>query len=176
MFCSVCGRPLPRVPPTECLSCGARHWNDAKPCASALVVSGSQLLMVRRAREPWKHLWDVPGGFCEPGEHPSRTAQREVFEEIGLDVQIVGFLGIWLDEYLEPGHAGKRTLNIYYHAVPSGSATVLPDRVEVVEAGFFPASQLPEQLAFPGHVPAALEAWKRAASAGELVTGLFDRV
>src|SRR5688572_28499746 len=170
MFCSVCGRPLLRVPPTKCLSCGARHWNDAKPCASALVVRGSQLLMVRRAQEPWRDTWDVPGGFCEPGEHPARTAQREVLEETGLQIRVVGFLGIWLDEYPEAGGALKRTINIYYHAVPAGLATALLDGVEVVEARFFSASQLPEPLAFPGHVPAALEAWKQAASSGELVT------
>jgi len=174
MFCSACGRPLSHPPPTECLSCGAQHWNDAKPCASALVVTESQLLMVRRAQEPWRRMWDVPGGFCEPGEHPMTTAQREVFEETGLRIRIVGFLGIWLDEYPDAGGALKRTLNIYYHAVPSGSVAMAHDTAEVVEAAFFSASQLPEPLAFPGHVPAALDAWRRAASAGSLVTDLFD--
>jgi ADP-ribose pyrophosphatase YjhB (NUDIX family) len=174
MFCSACGRPLLRLPPTECPACGTAHWNDAKPCASALVMTGSQLLMVRRAQEPWKGMWDVPGGFCEPGEHPIRTAQREVFEETGIRVRIVGFLGIWLDEYAEARGALKRTLNIYYHAVPSGPAAVAPDITEVLEAAFFAGSSLPVSLAFPGHVPAALAAWRLAVSAGGLVTDLFD--
>jgi NADH pyrophosphatase NudC (nudix superfamily) len=72
MFCCACGRSLARLPPTVCSFCGIAHWNDAKPCASALVVRDSQLLMVRRAQEPWRNRWDVPGGFCEPGEHPIR--------------------------------------------------------------------------------------------------------
>lgn len=176
MFCSVCGRPLGGIPPTECLSCGTGHWNDAKPCASALVVSRSQLLLIRRAQEPWRHMWDVPGGFCEPGEHPSRTAQREVLEETGLRIRVVGFLGMWLDEYPAPGGALKQTLNIYYHAVPSGLDAVRLDELEVAEARYFPVGQLPQALAFPGHVPAALEAWKLAASSGDLVTRMFDSV
>jgi 8-oxo-dGTP diphosphatase len=131
--------------------------------------------MVRRAQEPWKGRWDVPGGFCEPGEHPMDTARREVFEETGLPVRIVGFLGMWLDEYPESGGVLKRTLNIYYHAVPIGAVAVAPDATEVEEAAFFSPAQLPQSLAFPGHVPLALEAWRHAARVGGLVSDLFDR-
>lgn len=176
IFCSACGQPLSRLPPTECLSCGAPNWNDAKPCASALVMNESRLLMVRRAEDPWKGMWDVPGGFCEPGEHPMGTAQREVFEETRLEVQIIGFLGIWLDEYPDPTGILKRTLNIYYHAVPSGPVRLALEESEVAEAAFFSPQQLPGPLAFPRHVPAALQAWRRAARAGGLVTDLFDRI
>lgn len=175
MFCTACGQPLSRLPPTERLSCGAPTWNDAKPCASALVVCESRLLMVRRAENPWKGMWDVPGGFCEPGEHPMDTAQREVFEETGLRARIVGFLGIWLDEYPEATGILKRTLNIYYHAVPSGPIRLALEASEVAEAAFFSPRQLPGPLAFPRHVPVALQAWKRAVNARGLVTDLFDR-
>jgi 8-oxo-dGTP diphosphatase len=136
----------------------------------------SQVLLVRRAQDPWKGMWDVPGGFCESGEHPVRTAQREVFEETGIRIQIVGFLGIWLDEYPNGNDTTKRTLNIYYHARPSDAAPAALDRAEVTEIQFFSAADLPTALAFPGHVPAALEAWQKAAAAGELVTRLLDRV
>ena len=148
-----------------------QHWNDAKPCASALVVSRSRLLLVRRAQDPWKGFWDIPGGFCNAGEHPMRTAQREVFEETGVHIAITGFLGMWLDEY----QGSKRTLNIYYHAAPAGPTSGVLDAAEVAEAAWFMPSGLPEQLAFPGHVPAALEAWKRAANSAQCVTPLLDR-
>jgi 8-oxo-dGTP diphosphatase len=173
-YCGSCGHTLPGAPPVPCSSCGVMQWNDAKPCACALVVWDSRLLMVRRAQEPWKHMWDVPGGFCSPGEHPTSTARREVFEEAGLDIRIVGFLGMWLDEYAEPGAIAKTTLNIYYHAVPSGPVRLSPDGAEVVEAQFFAASDLPDAIAFPGHVPAALDAWRRAVEAGAVETELLD--
>lgn len=35
----------------------------------------------------YKSTWDVPGGVSEVNESPRRTAQREVAEELGLDVQ-----------------------------------------------------------------------------------------
>ena len=112
MFCRACGCRLAGVPPMQCASCGFQHWNDAKPCASALVVKDSRVLLVRRAREPWKGCWDVPGGFCESKEHPVCTAEREVFEETGLRIRVVGFLGIWLDEYPAATRSPNWTLNL----------------------------------------------------------------
>ena len=174
VHCQDCGRPLHAVPPVACASCGTMQWNDAKPCGCALVVSDSRLLLVRRAQEPWKHMWDVPGGFCNPGEHPMTTARREVREETGLDVRVIGFLGIWLDQYAEAGGRVKRTLNVFYHAVPAGPLAISAQPAEVVDAAFFASSRLPAPLAFPGHVPDALEAWRRAMNAGRLETALPD--
>lgn len=33
----------------------------------------------------YKEHWDIPGGVCEDGEAPWRTARRECAEEIGID-------------------------------------------------------------------------------------------
>lgn len=33
----------------------------------------------------YKEHWDIPGGVCEAGEPPWRTARRECAEEIGID-------------------------------------------------------------------------------------------
>jgi 8-oxo-dGTP pyrophosphatase MutT (NUDIX family) len=105
-----------------------------------------------------------------------RAARREVFEETGVSVEIQGFLGMWLDEYGNHGKGAKRTLNIYYHAVPTrpGATVAEHDPAEVLEVGSFSALELPENLAFPGHVPAVLRAWHRAVKTGQLETPLFD--
>ena len=36
---------------------------------------------------PYKVNWDIPGGIVEVDESPWRGARREVFEEIGLDIE-----------------------------------------------------------------------------------------
>lgn len=79
---------------------------------------------------------DVPGGFCEPGEHPIQTAERELWEETGFRVRVTGFLGIWPDRYEMPGATPKLTLNIYYHAQLIEDRVANPDPREVVELGW----------------------------------------
>ena len=96
-FCSHCAAPLPAPPPVICPACDTSHWLDAKPCAGALVTRGGKLLLVRRAREPWKGAWDVPSGFCSGREHPKDAAAREVREETALEVELGGVLGMWIE-------------------------------------------------------------------------------
>jgi ADP-ribose pyrophosphatase YjhB (NUDIX family) len=160
-FCSSCAAPLPSPPPVTCPACDTSHWLDAKPCAGALVTRGGRLLLVRRAHEPWRGAWDVPGGFCGPMEHPADAAGREVREETGLVVRVGGVLGMWIDTYAPAGpDADKVTLNIYFHATPEGLAEVQTDPNEVAEIRWFSADELPHETAFPGHLPAVLEAWR----------------
>lgn len=176
-YCSACGRLLPHPAPVTCSSCGAAHWNDAKPSASALVVHDGMLLMTRRGRAPWKGAWDVPGGFCGTAEHPITTARRETLEETGYTVRITGFLGIWLDHYQAPEDLGrsKRTLNIYYHAVLISGPMARRDPSEVEAVAWFSPDQLPESLAFPGHTPQVLNAWREAVASGCTQSALPDR-
>jgi 8-oxo-dGTP diphosphatase len=175
VFCPACGSPLPSLPPVCCAACGEHLWLDPKACAGAAVRQGTSLLMVRRAHEPWLGYWDVPGGFCEPGEHPIDTAERELLEETGFHVRITGFLGMWPDRYEMTGAAPKLTLNIYYHAELAGDAAAALDPHETAEVCWFPAEALPTQLAFPGHLNPMLHAWRAALAVGDLATSLRDR-
>lgn len=65
-----------------------REYPD-RPLVSvgAAVVDGTRLL-IRRAQEPSKGLWSVPGGVIELGETVQDAVIREVREETGIDVQI----------------------------------------------------------------------------------------
>ncbi|OGO30342.1 MAG: hypothetical protein A2Z29_09785 [Chloroflexi bacterium RBG_16_56_11] len=58
----------------------------------AVLVRGGCLLMVRRAREPGRGKWSVPGGRVELGETLAEAARREVREECSVNVEIGGVL------------------------------------------------------------------------------------
>lgn len=173
-FCSACGKKLPGRPPVTCAGCGRPHYANAKPCAGVLIVRDGRLLLIRRAIEPWFGMWDIPGGFCDPDEHPMVTAAREGREETGFDVEITGFLGLWLDHYPDPSHPeADVTLNAYYHAtVEAESGT--PDPEETSEIGWFTPEELPP-VAFPNHAEAVLAAWRAAVKDGRTMTPLPDR-
>lgn len=103
------------------------------------------------------------------------TATREMHEETGLEIEITGFLGIWLDDYPDPKGDAHLILKAFYHAVVIGGRE-RPDPAEVGALGWFRSDALPtDDLAFPAHVPLVLTAWRQALATGRTVTPLADR-
>ena len=63
-------------------------------CVGALVYDEQhRLLVVRRAHEPGRGLWSIPGGRVEPGEDDPAAVVREVAEETGLTVEVGAMVG-----------------------------------------------------------------------------------
>ena len=58
--------------------------------ASIAVFKGDTVLLVERARAPFRGLWSLPGGSIEPGESASEAALRELKEESGTTAEIEG--------------------------------------------------------------------------------------
>jgi ADP-ribose pyrophosphatase YjhB (NUDIX family) len=155
-YCPSCGthlqdRIVDHRTRRACPACGRIQWRNAKPCAGVLVIRNGKVLLVRRTVEPFLGYWDIPGGFCEVDEHPLQTAIREVREETGLEIELTGLLGLWLDEYVE-----HTTLNIYYLARPLSRRIRAGDDAD--GAAWFAPNALPRRIAFQNGRQ-ALEAW-----------------
>ena len=52
------------------------------------MVQSGRALIVKRAHEPRKGEWSLPGGLVELGETLVEAARREIREETGLDVEV----------------------------------------------------------------------------------------
>jgi len=61
----------------------------------AVIVRGDRALLVRRATEPLKGEWSVPGGALELGEKLRDGAAREALEETGLRVEVGEVLDVF---------------------------------------------------------------------------------
>lgn len=65
----------------------ARHPYPYHFTASGIVLHDSHVLLVFHKR---LDAWVPPGGHCETNELPEETAVREILEETGVRVEIVG--------------------------------------------------------------------------------------
>ncbi len=54
--------------------------------ASVAIFDGDRVLLIQRARAPYRLLWTLPGGRAEPGEMPEACAMREIAEELALTI------------------------------------------------------------------------------------------
>ena len=77
----------------ECPNCGKQYFFNAKPTVGLVLFnSKDEILLTKRARDPFKDWWDVPGGFVEPGESLEQAVERELKEETGLSVSDLKYI------------------------------------------------------------------------------------
>jgi NAD+ diphosphatase len=87
-----------------CANCGYHFFLPPALCNGVIIENKSgQILLIRRARDPKKGLWDVPGGFVETTETFEHSVVREAREELGVEVQMRDIVGIYNNRYLYMG-------------------------------------------------------------------------
>ena len=73
---------------------------------SASIFRDGKVLLVQRAHPPAQGAWSVPGGRVEFGEALHVALAREVIEETGLTIEILGMAG-WREVLPTGSGAGK---------------------------------------------------------------------
>ncbi len=72
----------------KCSKCGRSWYHNSAPTAGVVIVDGDRALITRRARDPEKDRYDIPGGFLDADEDPVEGVKREVKEELGLVIDV----------------------------------------------------------------------------------------
>ena len=93
IYCSQCGHKnsfsvIDGNTRYHCSKCKTIHYQNPKPTATLIVPKNNQILFVRRAFEPAKGCWSLPGGFLELRETLEEGALRELKEETNLKGEV----------------------------------------------------------------------------------------
>jgi ADP-ribose pyrophosphatase YjhB (NUDIX family) len=152
-FCPICGEAIDKHDDrVECKACGYVGYANPVPAVEAVCLDADgRVLLGRRAVDPGRGLWDLPGGFLHEDELPLDGLRREVLEETGLELEPLDFLGHWLEPY-----DGRVVLSLVWTVRVSGEACAADDLAELRS---FPPDGFPpsEDFAFR-HQPDVLRA------------------
>lgn len=106
--------------------------------------SSLKVLLVRRALEPFKGKWALPGGFVEMEEDLEQAALRELEEETGVR-------DVFIEQLFTFGQPGRdprgRVISVAYFALVNLAQHPVQAASDAEGADWFPTDQLPS-LAF----------------------------
>ena len=120
------------------------YQNPACAAAGVVLNPAGEVLLVRRAIEPFRDHWALPAGYQEIDECPEETVVREVREEAGLEVEVLGLLDLlYVRDPRKPANVAVFLCRAL-RGVPCAGC-------EETAAGWFPLHALPEPIGFDNY-------------------------
>ncbi len=104
-----------------------------------------QVLLVRRAVEPFAGAWSLPGGKLWGDEALDEAAWRQLLEKTALRASYLEQL--YTFELCDAGRQIEAAVVAYYALVRTDGTEIAPGR-KTMEAAWFPVDELPAHLAF----------------------------
>lgn len=132
-FCGRCGNPVETIEAgwaSRCTACQTIEYPRSDPAVIVRITDGLDRLLLAHNTAWAGARMSLPAGFVEAGETPRRAIEREMFEEVGLRVTDIEYLGA------QPW-PGPRSLMLAFAArVPTGVEPRV-DGQEIDHARFF---------------------------------------
>ena len=80
-------------------------YKTPKLTVDGVILENGEILLIKRAGEPFKGKWALPGGFVEYNEKVEDAVIREIREETGVNAEIKELVGVYSDPKRDPrGH------------------------------------------------------------------------
>ncbi|MFP4633095.1 MAG: NUDIX domain-containing protein [Halobacteriales archaeon] len=106
--------------------------------ADAVIDVDGEVVLLERDHPPFEGSWVLPGGFVETDETAREACVREAREEVGVDVSVEGFVGL----YDDPGRDERGNVSAAYRcSVVDGR---LAAGEEARRVAVYPPDDLPE--------------------------------
>ncbi len=139
-FCPACATPLEAIPGgwgKRCPNGDYHGYPQVTPAILVLIHDGDRILLTHKPG--WGPRHSIIAGFVEPGEALEQCVRREVFEEVGLEIDTISYVGSQPWPYPDQ-------IMIGFTARYAGGL-VQPDNQELDGAAWFSFTNLP-------HLPA----------------------
>lgn len=161
LYCPRCATKHadPGQVPFRCIECDFTHFFGPVAAVGALIVNEmDQLLLVRRARDPGKGQWGLPGGFVDRGETIEEALTREVYEETHLRLATTELLTTFPNEY-NYHEIVTKVIDLFYVCRAVAPINVELEAAELDDfAWAVPTEQYLDEMAFPSN-RRAIEHW-----------------
>lgn len=136
-FCGQCGQKTTDIPgerAKKCDGCGLTNYPRLSPSIIVSVVRDNRILLARSPRFP-NNMYSVLAGFVEPGESLEECVQREVREEVGIEVENIRYFG-------SQNWPFPHSMMIGFTA-DHASGEISIDNREIVDARWFSPDEVP---------------------------------
>ena len=117
-----------------CPNTSAIIYPSIAPCVLAMVTNGNEILLARNNMFP-EGLFSVLAGFVEVSESAEETVQREVLEEVGVNVKNIKYYGS------QPWPFPSQLMLGFSCEYDSGD--IVLDKNEIAEANWYKYDKLP---------------------------------
>ncbi|MCU6794275.1 NUDIX hydrolase [Paenibacillus sp. WQ 127069] len=105
--------------------------------SSVSIIRADKVLIIKENKPSVRNKWNFPGGRIEPGEDILDAARREVKEETGYDVKLIGTTGI----YNFISNTNNQVIMFHFTGEIIGGSLQLDD-IEISECKWIMASDL----------------------------------
>lgn len=131
------------------------YSNPASAAAGVVFNEHGQVLLVRRAIEPYRGYWALPAGYQEIDEDPATTVVREVLEEAGVEIRVEGLLDLLFVQ-----NDARKPANVAVYLCRAVGGLLKPGEEES-EVAWFSLDGLPSEIGFDNY-PRILGRLRRA--------------
>jgi len=137
-FCSRCGQPTEQHSKDiakACINCAIDFYPRLSPCIITLVTRGDECLLAWHTRST-EEKYSCLAGFIEVGESPEQTLEREVKEEVGINVSNIRYVAS------QPWPFPGQLMLGYFADYSHGDLQI--DKEEIVVARWYRYDRLPK--------------------------------
>ncbi|WDV45216.1 NAD(+) diphosphatase [Clostridiaceae bacterium M8S5] len=141
-YCSCCGEKVkiePKKTCIECSNCGNVMYSFINPCIIVAVLKEDKILLARSSHFT-PNMYSLISGFVEAGEYIETSVEREVKEEVGIEIKNIKYIGS------HPWPFSNSLMFGFIAEYSSGEITI--DNDEIEDANWYSLDDLPNVPAY----------------------------